>query len=142
MLNKNYHDAELLHRLVSRIAPDVPSEDFTSRIMERVTATPDPVQLKATRLQWILFLGSAAIAITMVFFPVWSWLGFEFTPWEFVSYYLLQYLHLGAQWLGKNMSFLAHMGFLSYLIPVSVAIILLGAFDQALLHRRLQSSAS
>lgn len=136
------NDAKMLHKLMVRIVPEKPSEAFTMHIMEKISPVPDMDQARIARHTWIFILGSALIIVAMIFFPIWKWIGVEFTPWEFLSFYATQYLHLGAQWFGKNLSYLANMGYLSYLIPVSVAIILLSAFDQAMLHKRMQSSTT
>jgi len=132
MAPKDRQPDEAIRRLLSFSKPDVPSADFTARIMEQVLAEPVTEKSWLVRNQWLVFFVSAAIFILMFYFPIWSLFGLEFTPGRFIMYYAGEFLGSAALWLGNALSRFAGMGKMWYLIPVSVAIVLLAAFDQAL----------
>jgi hypothetical protein len=68
----------------------------------------------------------------MLFFPIWSWFGIEFTPLNFFLYYAAEMFRTSSVWIGEALSRLSGMGKMMYLLPVSVAMLLLFALDQAL----------
>jgi len=132
MATKELQNDEAIRRLLSRSRLEKPSDDFTSRLMERIEAVPEPAKGWLIRYQWIVLLSSLCIAVFLLFFPVWTWFGFEFTPGQFILYYAAEGFRLSSVWLGETLSHLGSMGKMMYLLPVSVAILLLVTLDQAL----------
>jgi hypothetical protein len=125
------HD-EAIRRLLSRTRLEMPSDDFTSRLMERVTTEPEPAKSWMIRYQWLVILSAFTAGVLLLFFPVWSWFGMEFTPGQFMLYYAGEAFRISSVWLGEALSHLGNMGKMMYLLPVSVAILLLVTIDQAL----------
>jgi hypothetical protein len=99
--------------------------------MEKIEATPEPARGWLVRYQWFVLLFSFSTAIFLLFFPVWSWFGIEFTPGQFILFYAAEGFRWVSVWLGGALSHLGSMGKMMYLLPVSVAILLLVALDQA-----------
>ena len=123
---------EAIRRLVSRTKPERTSDDFTMRLMARIEAEPEPAKSWLIRYQkWILF-SAFALALFLLFFPFWTWFGIEFTPGQFILFYAIEGFRLLSGWLGNALSHLGTMGKMMYLIPVSVAMLLLVALDQAM----------
>lgn len=125
------HD-EAIRRLLSYTKPESPSEDFTSRLMERISAEPEPAQSWLISYQWLVLLTAISGGVLLLFFPIWSWFGLEFTPGQFILYYAREGFSIAALWLGETLSKLGSMGKMMYLIPVSFAILLLVSVDQAI----------
>lgn len=125
------HD-EAIRRLLRRTRHEKPSDDFTSRLMERIEIKPVPSGSWFIRYQWFLFLVSLSIVVFLLFFPVWSWFGIEFTPGRFILFYAAEGSRLLSVWVGEVLSRMGSMGKMMYLLPVSVAILLLASLDQAL----------
>jgi len=142
MVTKELQNDEAIRRILSRTKPEMPSDDFTSRLMERIEAVPEPAKGWMIRYQWMVLLSSFAIAIFLLFFPIWTWFGFEFTPGQFLLYYAAEGFRLLSVWLGEALSHLGGMGKMMYLLPVSVAILLLVALDQSVkrpVHKTTQA---
>ena len=125
------HD-EAIRRLLSRSKPEMPPEDFTSRLMERISAEPEPAKSWLIRFQWLVLLSAISVGVLLLFFPVWSWFGLEFTPGQFILFYVREGFTSAAMWLGETLSRLGGMGKMMYLLPVSFAILLLVSVDQAI----------
>ena len=100
--------------------------------MERIEAAPEPAKGWLIRYQWLVLLTSLSLAVMLLFFPIWSWFGLEFTPGQFVLYYAAEGFRLSSVWLGEALSYLGSMGKMMYLLPVSVAILLLVSLDQGI----------
>lgn len=132
---KEMQPDEAIRRLLMYSKPESPSADFTARIMEQVLAEPATAKSWLARNQWLLFIITSAIFLLMFYFPIWSLFGYEFTPGQFFMYYAGKYISSAALWLGDVLSRFAGMGKMWYLIPVSVAILLLAVFDQAFSRR-------
>ncbi len=132
MATKELQHDEAIRRLLSRTKLEMPSDDFTYRLMERVTAEPEPAKGWLIRYQWIVLFAAFSVAVLLLFFPVWSWFGLEFTPVKFLLFYTGEAFRISALWLGETLSRLGNMGKMMYLLPVSVAILLLVSVDQAL----------
>jgi hypothetical protein len=132
MKTKEMQPDESIRRLLSHSKLEMTSDDFTSRLMERIEVEPEPAKNWLIRYQWMVLFSSFAIAIFMLFFPIWSWFGIEFTPGQFLLYYAAEGFRLSSIWLGGVLSQLGGMGKMMYLLPVSVAILLLVSLDQAL----------
>jgi hypothetical protein len=132
MATKELQNDEAIRRLLSYTRLEKPSDDFTSRLMERIEAEPEQAKGWLIRYQWIVLLSSLCIAIFLLFFPVWTWFGIEFTPGQFILYYAAEAFRLSSVWLGGALSHMGSMGKMMYLLPVSVAILLLVALDQAI----------
>ena len=135
MSPKEMHSDEAIKRLLKFSKPESPSADFTARIMEQVLAEPAPEKSWLARNQWVLFIATSAVFLLLFYFPIWSLFGYEFTPGKFFMYYAGKYVTTAALWLGEALSRFAGMGKMWYLIPVSVAILLLAVFDQAFSRR-------
>jgi hypothetical protein len=131
MATKDLNHDEAIRRLLSHSRLEKPSDDFTSRLMERIEAEPEPAKSWLIRYQWFVLLFSLSIAVFLLFFPVWTWFGIEFTPGQFVLYYAAEGFRISSVWLGESLSHLGAMGKMMYLLPVSVAILLLVTLDQA-----------
>jgi hypothetical protein len=131
MTPKEIQPDEAIRRLLQFSKPDSPSADFTARIMEQVLA-PAPAKSWLARNQWLLFIVTSAVFLLLFYFPIWSLFGYEFTPGQFFMYYAGKYVTSAALWLGEVLSRFAGMGKMWYLFPVSVAILLLAVFDQAI----------
>lgn len=132
MAKQEHQNEEAIRRLLSRATPEKPSLDFTSRLMERIEAIPEPVSSWVIRYQRFILLSALVLTILLLFFPVWSWFGLEFTPGRFILFYAAEGFRIAAVWLGEALSALGTLGKISYLFPVSVAILLLVALDQSL----------
>jgi len=132
MTMKEIQHEEAIRRLLRRTRPEKPSDDFASRLMERIEIKPVPSGSWFIRYQWFLFLVSLSIVVFLLFFPVWSWFGIEFTPGRFILFYAAEAFRLLSVWVGEMLSRLGTMGKMMYLLPVSVAILLLASLDQAL----------
>lgn len=131
MTPKEMQPDEAIKRLLMYSKPESPSVDFTARIMEQVLAEPAPAKSWLARNQWLVFLIASAAFLLLFYFPIWSLFGYEFTPGQFFMYYAGKYVSSAALWLGELLSRFAGMGKMWYLVPVSVAILLLAVFDQA-----------
>lgn len=142
MATKEMQNEEALRRLLNRGKLELPSDDFTSRLMERIEAEPLPAKSWMPRYQLIVLFVSFVLAVLLVAFPVWSWFGFEFTPGRFFLYYAAEGFRLASVWLGEVLSHMGAMGKMMYLLPVSVAILLLVALDQALKRPSAKTSES
>jgi hypothetical protein len=132
MATKELQNDEAIRRLLSYTRLEKPSDDFTSRLMERIEAEPEQAKGWLIRYQWIVLLTSLSVAIFLLFFPMWTWFGIEFTPGQFILYYAAEAFRLSSVWLGGVLSHLGSMGKMMYLLPVSIAILLLVALDQAI----------
>jgi hypothetical protein len=132
MVTKELQNDEAIRRILSRTKLEKPSDDFTLRLMERIEAVPEPAKGWMIRYQWMVLLASLAIAIFLLFFPIWTWFGFEFTPGQFLLYYAAEGFRISSVWLGEALSHLGGMGKMMYLLPVTVAILLLVALDQSI----------
>jgi hypothetical protein len=132
MVTKEMHNEDAIRKLLGRTKLELPSDDFTSRLMERIEAEPEPVKSWILSYQWIVLISSFVIALVLLFFPIWTWFGIEFTPGQFLLYYAAEGFRLSSVWLGGALSHLGGLGKMMYLLPVSVAILLLVALDQAL----------
>ena len=141
MTPKEIQPDEAIKRLLMYSKPESPSADFTARIMEQVLAEPAPEKSWLARNPWILFIVTSAVFLLLFYFPVWSLFGYEFTPGQFLMYYAGKYVTSAALWLGEALSRFAGMGKMWYLVPVSVAILLLAVFDQAFSKRAHLKSA-
>jgi hypothetical protein len=120
MATKERMNDDAIRRLLNRGKLEMTSEDFTARLMERF------------RFQWLILAVAFGIAVLLLFFPVWSWFGIEFTPGLFILFYAAEIFRTLSVWLGEGLSHLAGMGKMMYLLPVSVALLLLVSLDQAL----------
>lgn len=136
MTTKDLQPDEAIRQLLRKTTLELPSEDFTSRIMERIEAEPAPAKNWIIRYQWMILFASFAIAVTMIFFPIWTWFGIEFTPIQFILYYAAEGFRISSVWLGSALSSLGGMGKMMYLLPVSMAILLLVVLDQAFKKNR------
>jgi hypothetical protein len=132
MATKELQSDEAIRRLLSYSKLDMPSADFTSRLMERIEADPELAKGWLIRYKWIVLFFSVAFTVFLLFYPVWTWFGFEFTPGQFVLYYAAEGFRVSSVWLGESLSHLGAMGKMMYLLPVSVAILLLVALDQSI----------
>ncbi|HNX44179.1 MAG TPA: hypothetical protein PLJ84_01755 [Bacteroidales bacterium] len=140
MIPKELQSDEAIRRLLSYTAPESPSDDFTARLMEKILDEPVREISWINRNQWLLFFTVAAILILLFIFPIWSLFGYEFTPGQFFMYYAGDFVSKTALWLGEQLSRFGSLGKVWYLVPVSVAIVLLAAFDQAI-HKPAQANA-
>lgn len=131
MATKEMQNEEAIRRLLNRGKLELPSDDFTARLMERIEAEPLPVKKSMPRYQLFVLFASFVLAVLLVAFPVWSWFGFEFTPAQFILYYAAESFRIASVWLGGVLSHMGSMGKMMYLLPVSVAILLLVALDQS-----------
>jgi hypothetical protein len=131
MKTKDLQHDEAIRKLLRHSKLETPSLDFTSRLMERIEMEPEPAKGWLFRYQWMVLVFAFTIAIGLLFFPVWSWFGVEFTPGQFILYYAAEGFRMMSVWLGEALSRLGSMGKMMYLLPVSVAMLLLVALDQA-----------
>lgn len=141
MTPKDIQSDDAIRRLLRFTTPESPSDNFTARIMEQVLAEPAEQKSWTTRNQYLLFFIAAAVLILLFYFPIWSLFGYEFTPGQFFMYYAGDFISKSALWLSEQLSHLGSLGRIWYLVPVSVAIVLLAAFDQAL-HRPSHTHAA
>lgn len=132
MTTKERMNDDAIRRLLKRGKLEMTSDDFTARLMERIEPLPDPAVSSRFRYQWLILAVAFGIAILLLFFPVWSWFGIEFTPGQFFLYYTAEIFRTASVWLGEALSHLAGMGKMMYLLPVSVALLILVSLDQAL----------
>ena len=130
MKTKESDQDEAIRRLLSRTRLEMTSADFTSRLMEKIEAVPEPKLSWHIRFQGLIIFSSLCLAVILLYFPIWTWFGFEFTPGQFISFYAAEGFRYASEWIGNALSHLGAMGKLMYLIPVSVAMLLLVAFDQ------------
>ncbi len=129
--NDLQHD-EAIRKLLSHSKLESPALDFTSRLMERIEKEPEPAKSWLVRYQWLVLLFALGVAVMLLFFPIWTWFGFEFTPGQFILFYAAEGFRIASVWLGEALSRMGSMGKMMYLLPVSVALLILVALDQSL----------
>ncbi|NVO18545.1 MAG: hypothetical protein HXX13_02530 [Bacteroidetes bacterium] len=132
MSTREIQNDEAIRRLLSHSRLEKTSDDFTSRLMERIEAEPEAAKSWLLRSQWFVLFFALAVSVLLLFFPIWTWFGYEFTPGQFVLYYAAEGFRISSVWLGESLSHLGGMSKMMYLLPVSVAILLLVSLDQAI----------
>lgn len=138
MLNHK-QDIEALRLLLDRTEPDVPSFDFTSAVMEKIAAA-ETQPVVSNRRQWIILFISAALTLVMAYFPIWSWLGIEFTPLQFLMYYAGVGITYVGQFLGVIFSSMAQYKEFLYIFPAFIALCLMFMVSM-MLEKRKQVTA-
>lgn len=128
-------DIEALKLLLDRTEPESPSFDFTSAVFEKIAAA-ETVPAISNRRQWIILFVSVAITLVMAYFPIWSWVGIEFTPLQFLLYYAgVGVTYLG-QFLGVIFSSMAQYKEFLYIFPAFIALCLMFMVSMMLERRK------
>jgi hypothetical protein len=79
MTTYDSRNEEFIRRMVQRTTLKKPSDDFTSRIMERVMADSLPAKSYISNIYWYLIAGAASVAVLMMVFPSWTLFDLDFS---------------------------------------------------------------
>jgi hypothetical protein len=79
MTTYDSRNEEFIRRMVQRTTLKKPSDDFTSRILERVLADSIPVKSYISNIYWYLIAGAASVAVMMMIFPSWTLFDLDFS---------------------------------------------------------------
>jgi hypothetical protein len=79
MTTYDSRNEEFIRRMVQRTTLKKPSDDFTSRIMERVMADSLPAKSYISNIYWYLIAGAASVAVMMMVFPSWTLFDLDFS---------------------------------------------------------------
>ena len=79
MTTYDSHNEDFIRRMVKHTELQKPSDDFTSRIMDRLLMDTIPVKSWIGNIYWFLIAGAAAIAILMMIFPAWTFFDLDFS---------------------------------------------------------------
>jgi hypothetical protein len=131
MKGKDNNHEEAIRRIARLSRPDKPSADFTSRVMERLLAQPEPVKKWILHYQYGILAFAAGIALLMLFFPAWTLFDFDLqsagaTATQFAGN-LLKDISI---WIIQTANKIPPIGKYAYFIPISGALVVIAAFDQ------------
>ena len=79
MTTYDSHNEDFIRRMVKHTKLQKPSDDFTSRVMEKVLLDAAPVQSWIGNIYWFLIAGAAAVAFLMMIFPAWTFFDLDFS---------------------------------------------------------------
>jgi hypothetical protein len=79
MTTYDSHNEDFIRRMVKHTKLQKPSDDFTSRVMEKVLLDAAPAQSWIGNIYWFLIAGAAAIAVLMMIFPAWTFFDLDFS---------------------------------------------------------------
>jgi len=79
MTTYDSRNEEFIRRMVQRTTLKKPSDDFTSRIMDRVMADSLPAKSYISNIYWYLIAGAASVAVLMMVFPSWTLFDLDFS---------------------------------------------------------------
>lgn len=79
MTTYDSHNEDFIRQMVKHTKLQKPSDNFTSRVMEKVLLDAAPTQSWIGNIYWFLIAGAAAVALLMMIFPAWTFFDLDFS---------------------------------------------------------------
>ena len=132
MTTYDSHNEDFIRRMVKHTRLQKPSDDFTSRLMERVLLDAAPVKSWIGNIYWFLIAGAAAIAILMMIFPAWTFFDLDFSTGSASPEQFAGLLNMATRMMSGFTALFSSFKNGSVFILVSVALGLLVGIDHLL----------
>lgn len=132
MTTYDSHNEDFIRRMVKHTKLQKPSDDFTSRIMERVLLDAAPVKSWIGNIYWFLIAGAAAVAVLMMIFPAWTFFDLDFSTGTASPEQFAGLLNTATRMMSGFTALFSSLKNGSVYILVLVALGLLVAIDQIL----------
>jgi len=132
MTTYDSHNEDFIRRMVKHTKLQKPSDDFTSRVMEKVLMDAAPMQSWIANIYWFLIAGAAAVAILLMIFPAWTFFDLDFSTGVASPEQFAGLLNTATRMMGGFTALFSSFKNGSVFILVSIALGLLFALDQLL----------
>jgi hypothetical protein len=134
MTTYDNRNEDFIRRMVQRTTLIKPSDDFTSRIMERVMADSIPSKSYISNIYWYLIAGAASVAVMMMIFPSWTLFDLDFSAGTASPEKFAGILNAATHMMSGFTALFTGLKNGSVFIFVAIAMGLLFGIDQLLKH--------